>query len=356
MLDKRYQVFVSSSGEEMRPERTVIMQTLMSMGFFSWGLEQRSPLGTALARRQIEECDYVLLLLGSQYGACSSSGIGYLHLDYIYAVTKQKPIIVFMHAEPLRHALALQPDTLSCATTTATLAVDDKHVAPLQQATQHQPRLDDKFLAFRQQLQRDQDQVFCYQNCKDLESSLRSRMLQLLERYPVVGWVRPQNLQILQDEIDDLKIKLAQLRLLLNQQQIDPFLQLPEVQLDELFRFEYQIHAYQEGNFKEIVLSRQSNWRLILKVLAQHFSQPLPEAFFPKIINDELNRVALSDVQQYMPHAQFVARAQINVRALHTIKLQMRKNEWIVPVGRDDRQQMLWKLTKLGEELAATIG
>ena len=44
MLDKRYQVFISTSGADMQPERVILAQTLVGMGFFSWGLEQRTPL------------------------------------------------------------------------------------------------------------------------------------------------------------------------------------------------------------------------------------------------------------------------------------------------------------------------
>src|SRR5574343_1615037 len=108
MIDKRYQVFISTSGAEMQPERAVLTQTLVGMGFFSWGLEQRTPLSTSIARRQIDDCDYVVILLGSQYGEQSVSGVGYMHLEYIYAVTKQKPIIVFMHDEPSSRDHALQ--------------------------------------------------------------------------------------------------------------------------------------------------------------------------------------------------------------------------------------------------------
>ena len=39
MQDTRYQVFISTSGNEMQPERAVLAQTLVGMGFFSWGLE-----------------------------------------------------------------------------------------------------------------------------------------------------------------------------------------------------------------------------------------------------------------------------------------------------------------------------
>ncbi|MBD0076841.1 hypothetical protein IAF28_19930, partial [Acinetobacter baumannii] len=48
-------------------------QVLNHVGFFAWGLEYRNPLTTTLARRQIDESDYVVLLLGSQYGEQSIS-------------------------------------------------------------------------------------------------------------------------------------------------------------------------------------------------------------------------------------------------------------------------------------------
>ncbi len=43
MLDTRYQIFISTSGRDMQPERIVLSQTLVSMGFFAWGLEHRTP-------------------------------------------------------------------------------------------------------------------------------------------------------------------------------------------------------------------------------------------------------------------------------------------------------------------------
>lgn len=50
----------------------------------------------------------MVILLGSQYGEQSVSGVGYMHLEYIYAMTKQKPVIVFMHEDPDSRDLQLQ--------------------------------------------------------------------------------------------------------------------------------------------------------------------------------------------------------------------------------------------------------
>ena len=322
MLDKRYQVFITTSGKEMQPERMVVTQTLIGMGFFSWGLEQRKPLSTAFARRQIDDCDYVLLLLGSQYGEQSVSGVGYMHLEYIYAVTKQKPIIVFMHDAPETRQNDLQDQTTA---------------------------LKDKFKEFRHQLQKEVEQVVTYKTLRDLELAVRSYMPQMLERYPVVGWVRPQNLQVLQDEIDKLKSELAKARseqtTVHGLKEVDPFLTLPKVYSNEIFSFDYRMHAYQDGNFRELTPMREMSWLELVKVLSSEFREQMPEEFFSKVLNEHLNNTGLNDALRVMPRAHAVSRAQINIRALHTIKQQMRQNEWVVPVGRDDRQRMLWQMT-----------
>ena len=318
MLDKRYQVFITTSGKEMQPERMVVSQTLIGMGFFSWGLEQRTPLSTAFARRQIDDCDYVLLLLGSQYGEQSVSGVSYLNLEYIYAVTKQKPIIVFMHESP------------------------DSREAYLKEEN---PALKNKFNEFRNQLQKEVEQVITYRTLRDLELAVRSYLPQMLERYPVVGWVRPQSIQVLQDEVDHLKSKLAKVSVEQGSKDTDPFLTLPKVSWHDVFNFDYRVHAYQDGNFKELTPLREMTWAELLKILSIDFRQPMPEDFFSKVLNEYLNNTGLTDAQVIMPRSHAVSRAQINVRSLHTIKQQVRQNEWIVPVGRDDRQRMMWQMT-----------
>ena len=324
MHDTRYQVFISTSGPEMQPERAVLTQTLVGMGFFSWGLEQRTPLSTSIARRQIDDCDYVVILLGSQYGEQSVSGVGYMHLEYIYAMTKQKPVIVFMHEEPESRDAGLH---------------DQK------------AELKEKFKEFRKQLQHEVEQVFTYRTLRDLELAVRSSMSQMLERYPVEGWVRPQNTQILCDEIDALRAKVKQLEAELSSREMDSFASVSKVSMYALYAFEYRMHAYQDGNFKEIKSQRKMTWAQLLNVLGSVFGTPTPEEYFSKRMNEYLNETGLEDARKQMPRAHAVSRAQINIRALHEIKFQMRQNEWISPIGRDDRQRMLWQLTAKGQKL-----
>ncbi|MFZ3193059.1 MAG: DUF4062 domain-containing protein [Moraxellaceae bacterium] len=326
MIDKRYHVFISTTEADMHAERVVLSQTLVSQGFFSWGLEQRTPLTTAFARRQIDDCDYFILMLGSRYGELSASGVSYMHLEYIYAVTKQKPILVLMYEAPESRAEEFQ----------------DKN---------QEGKV--KFLDFRRQLQRERDMVMTFRDLRDLEIAIRHTMPQFLNRYPAQGWIRPnqQQVQQLQEENEQLRQKLIQLEQ--QQPRVNSTPQrvadLPQVQGHEEIAFDYKVHAYQDGNFRELRPQRQMSWNDLLMVIGPGFSPAMPEDSFAKILNDYLNSTALADVRDVMPRAHAVARCQINIRALHMIKTQFKNNAWIVPVGRDDRQRILWELSAAGE-------
>ena len=92
----------------------------------------------------------------------------------------------------------------------------------------------------------------------------------------------------------------------------------------------------------------------ILSILSVVFKIPTPEEYFSKRINDYLNETGLEDARLVLPRAHAVARSQINIRALHHIKMQMRQNDWIVPAGRDERQRLLWQLTPKALKLLET--
>jgi hypothetical protein len=331
MIDKRYHVFISTTGADMQSERTVLAQTLVSQGFFSWGLEHRTPLTTAFARRHIDDCDYFILMLGSRYGELSASGVSYLHLEYIYAVTKQKPILVLLHESP------------------------DNRLAELQEPTQD-GRI--KFQDFRRQLQREREMIVTYRDLRDLEMAIRHAMPQFVNRYPAQGWIRPNQAQIqqLQDENEQLRQKLINLESTRsNTLAADSGLEMPQVEGEEEFSFDYKVHAYQDGNFRELRPQRNMRWNDLLMVLGPGFSPGAPEENFARVMNDYLNGSALPDVRDVMPRAHAVARSQINVRAMHTIKMQLKHNGWIVPVGRDDRQRVLWELSTTGERQLARL-
>lgn len=319
MLDTRYQIFISTSGRDMQPERMVLSQTLVGMGFFAWGLEHRTPLTTTLARRQIDECDYLILLLGSQYGEQSISGVSYLSLEYEYALSQAKPIIVFMHEQPENREIDLQ----------------ETH-----------PQLKDKFLAFRKKLLHEAEHIFYFKTPRELELAVRLNIPLMIEQHMGQGWVPAHQAQQLQDEIRLLRSKILQLE----QRLTEPSTQLNEVAPQDIFVFEYQIQAFQDGNFKELKRQRQMTWSQLLSVLAKRFETAMPEENFAACLNEYLNQAGLEDARQELPRAHAVACAQINHKALFRIKNQMQSQGWIVPT-QTEQSYGLWKLTTKAQKI-----
>lgn len=319
MLDTRYQIFISTSGRDMQPERMVLSQTLVGMGFFAWGLEHRTPLTTTLARRQIDECDYVILLLGSQYGEQSISGVSYLSLEYEYALSQAKPIIVFMHEKPESREIDLQ----------------ETH-----------PQLKDKFLAFRKKLLHETKHIFYFKTPRELELAVRLNIPLMVEQHMGQGWVPAHQAQQLEDEIRLLRSKILQLE----QRVTEPSAQLNEVAPQDIFAFEYQIQAFQDGNFKELKRQRQMTWSQLLSVLAKRFETAVPEENFGICLNEYLNQAGLEDARQELPRAHAVACAQINHKALFRIKNQMQSQGWIVPT-QTEQSYDLWKLTTKAQKI-----
>lgn len=319
MLDTRYQIFISTSGRDMQPERMVLSQTLVGMGFFAWGLEHRTPLTTTLARRQIDECDYVILLLGSQYGEQAISGVSYLSLEYEYALSQVKPIIVFMHEQPENREIDLQ----------------ETH-----------PQLKDKFLAFRKKLLHEVEHIFYFKTPRELELAIRLNIPLMIEQHMGQGWVPAPQAHQLEDEIKLLRSKILRLE----QRVIEPSIQLNEVAPQDIFAFEYQIQAFQDGNFKELKRQRQMTWSQLLSVLAKRFETAMPEENFAACLNEYLNQAGLEDARQELPRAHAVACAQINHKALFRIKNQMQSQGWIVPT-QTEQSYGLWKLTTKAQKI-----
>ncbi|MBF7682285.1 DUF4062 domain-containing protein [Acinetobacter sp. B5B] len=318
MVDKRYQVFISTSGLDQSDAYRTLCQTLVVMGCFPWGVEQRSAKTATLARRQIDESDYVVLLLGADYGILSSSGMSYVQLEYIYALARQKPVIAFMSANPR---------DVSCYT-------------QMSKDTQK------KFELFRQQILHDVQYVFEFEDMADLEFKARLHMPEALLHYPAQGWIRSYGTRLLQDEIRRLRQRVDVLEDAKPKHRCAPsMLNLAPVECEDLFEIQYHLRAYDPTGQYRLKQVKTLTWLNILQILAQYFSKPKPEAHFVYCLNRYLEKVALSDACMSHPNLTEVSEVNITTQSLHRIKVQLQKNAWIVPVGRDHHRHVLWEIT-----------
>jgi hypothetical protein len=94
-LQKKLQVFVSSTFKDMKAERQAVVDAILRAGHIPAGMElfaaaDESQLETI--RRWIEDSDVFMLILGGRYGSIEpKSGISYIELEYDYAIKCKKP-------------------------------------------------------------------------------------------------------------------------------------------------------------------------------------------------------------------------------------------------------------------------
>lgn len=103
-MNKKYQVFVSSTYEDLQEERKKVMETLLQMNCFPVGMEyfnaSDSPQWEVI-KSLIRECDYYVLILAGRYGSIEEeSGKSYTQKEFEYAVEQGIPVISFVHKNP----------------------------------------------------------------------------------------------------------------------------------------------------------------------------------------------------------------------------------------------------------------
>lgn len=163
-MDRRFQVFVSSTFEDLQPERQEVMHALLELDCIPSGMELFPAANEdqwTLIRKVIDECDYYIVIVAGRYGSVGSEGQSYTEMEYRHAVDTGKPIISFLHKDP-----ASLPARL----------------------TEQESERRGKLGSFRALCQ---TRVCKYwTSAAELGSIVSRSVVQLIKTHPAVGWVR----------------------------------------------------------------------------------------------------------------------------------------------------------------------
>lgn len=99
-MDKRYQVFVSSTYEDLINERLEVVNALLELDCIPCGMEYFPAANEdqwTFIKKLIDRCDYYIVIIGGKYGSEHPDGKSYTQKEYEYAVFKQIPTIGFTH-------------------------------------------------------------------------------------------------------------------------------------------------------------------------------------------------------------------------------------------------------------------
>lgn len=163
-MDKRYQVFVSSTFVDLQEERQEVMQALLELDCIPAGMEL-FPAGNddqwSLIKKVIDDCDYYLVIVGGRYGSQGPDGLSYTEMEYRYATEQGKPVMAFLHKAPGDIPANRSEETK-----------DGR----------------DKLQAFREFVQ----QRMCkyWETPGDLGGQVSRSLIKLIKNHPAIGWVK----------------------------------------------------------------------------------------------------------------------------------------------------------------------
>ncbi|GAA1250718.1 hypothetical protein JOF42_002436 [Microbacterium phyllosphaerae] len=337
-MDKRYQVFVSSTFTDLIDERREVMQALLEMDSVPAGMEL-FPAGNddqwTLIKGVIEQSDYYLVILAGRYGSVTEEGLSFTEKEYDYAVELGLPVLGFVAAD-----------------------VDSIPVGKTDRNDAAAAKLD----AFRAKVQKRMTKD--WKNAEDLGSKVTRGLMHLFKTHPRPGWVRGDQAMTSETRIRiaELEAKIATLEM----QEIENQ-NANERRLDTDFahgseRMEISIHhsgfdAYGTGEEEEDG-TLACTWDEIVEVLGPFMIDEAPEPALQRRLEKYLVTKLLEDSDGgwtlgWEDHEVSVSDSSwgsiiVQLRALRVITIGTR------PRGINDRN-VYWKLTPAGDDYVVSL-
>lgn len=266
-MDKRYQVFVSSTYQDLQEERQEVMHALLELDCIPSGMElfpAANESQWSLIKKVIEDCDYYVLILAGRYGSCGSEGMSYTEMEYRHAASIGKPIIAFLYKEPGK----IQADKCEA----------DKPGR-------------DKLQEFRKFA----EQKLCkyWNSPTELGSVVSRSLIQLIKSTPAIGWVRA-------DELPDRDATLELLKLRKRADELESELSRVRTtapkgteilaQGEELQTLRYNVTGTERSSFDKIESHKEIkiSWDSLFGVLA------------PLMMNESSERTLKSTIENYI--------------------------------------------------------
>jgi regulator of replication initiation timing len=163
----KYQIFVSSTYEDLKQERELAIKAILEMGHIPVGMEMFSAGDEEqwkLIQKQIDDCDYYVVILAHRYGSLDGN-IGYTEKEYNYAISKKIPTLGFI--------------------------IDEKTDWPVSKSdtdTSKKKKLDD----FKSKVKR--KLISYWSNKEDLYGKVSISLMKQFASNPRVGWVKANEL------------------------------------------------------------------------------------------------------------------------------------------------------------------
>jgi hypothetical protein len=162
-VNTKYQIFVSSTFDDLKSERQQVVKAILEMGHIPVGMEMFSAADDEqwqIISRQIALTDYYVVIIAHRYGS-TEAGLSFTEKEYDFAVRTGVPVLGFIITDD---APWPQDDVDTNATTRESLA-------------KFKEKVKKKYVSF-------------WSNAHDLYGAVPIALLKQMNTNPRIGWIR----------------------------------------------------------------------------------------------------------------------------------------------------------------------
>ena len=330
-MEKRYQVFVSSTYTDLLEERQEVMQALLELDCIPAGMELFPAADDdqwTLIKRVIDNCDYYIVIIAGRYGSLGPEEKSFTQLEYEYAISQKKPVIAFLHKEPGK------------------LPADH---------TEKDPKQAKKLEDFRNLAQK--KMVRHWTTPQDLGSAVSRSLIKLIKSNPATGWVKAdslpsqeatQEILSLRRQVDELQRELETVSTTAPKETAHLAQGEDQLEIDYTFRAG---PVFDEGTYSA---SYSASWSQIFARISPHMIDEASD----RVLENELNRMTKEvNIESLRKNRNLGMSAihsfQIGGNVFNTIKVQLLALKFImksIKKGRSVKDKAnYWALTPYGE-------
>lgn len=311
---------VASLERHLEKERKIVFETILGQKCFPIGLAYPHDADNETLKINIQcvkDADFVVLLIGTEYGPLSDQGVGFIHSTYSAAKTARKPVVCLIYDGEY----ATDSDTF-----------DRKRLEGLIDLLKN-------------------CSVYHWHDRESLRKSVERALRHIRKNYTTVGWVKGDKGAHEQGEQEILKELKSQA---VQSQESTPKKekngsagQDPMAGAGELWTLHYECNAYREGRLKQ-------HRGTILFPPAETFSwfvsslqSPVTETKLRSIIADKLHDSVLADAQFNWDGCHAVSDIKLTSESFFELKSNLLELDLIAIDSKGK-----WKITQTGEQAA----
>ncbi len=349
MLNRRHHIHLicDSKDDSLYAMQDCLAVFFEQRAFFTKDLFLVGAQSANYSWRCINACHYTIVLLGDSYGTLTNTGVSQLHISYLNAKTKNKPMIALIGKN--------SSDNRQLLDLIHTIQKQLTHVYYFDDTTDMDALLTEAYDAL---MSKQTEQGWMTSDVLEatLEAQIEDRQARLLDQTSAALNDKDNRhaASLFHTSAEELDMAFAALddeRTLSEAPDDEPdgTISLLTPSLDDELLVSCTAHAFQGGTLIEVAFMAATTWRTLLSTLV-HSGQAFSLQGFWRLLNELITPQAMQAVKTNYPNVHAISRCQVTKADMLWIQEELSGAGWIKQVVNTPNKQM-WQSSELAKDI-----